>query len=85
MLAKSVTGEEITREVIGVLSTGYSIGSNQLLAGMRDRAYVNNVAMRTIKILLDVGCFFYTIDHVGENFNTHVLISFFLVGSRSLA
>ena len=80
MLAKSMTGEEIAREVISVLSTSYSIGSNHLLAGMRDRASVNNVAMRTIKVLyphmLDVGCFSHTIDHVGEHFNTPVLSSF---------
>lgn len=79
-LAKSMTGEEIAREVISVLSTGYSIGSNQLLAGMRDRASVNNVAMRIIKVLypymLDVGCFSHTTDHVGEHFNTPVLSPF---------
>ena len=79
-LAKSMTGEEIARELISVLSTSYSIGSNQLLAGMRDRASVNNVAMRTMKILyphmLDVGCFSHTIDHVGEHFKTPVLSSF---------
>ena len=51
MLAKSMAGEEIARELISVLSTNYSIASNKLLAGMRDSASVNNVAMRTIKIL----------------------------------
>lgn len=38
MLAKSMSGEEIAREVLGVLSTNYSIGSYQLCAVMRDRA-----------------------------------------------
>lgn len=80
MLAKSMTGEEIARELISVLSTSYSIGSNQLLAGMRDRVSVNNVAMTTIKILyprmLDVGCFSHTIDHVGDRFNTPILSPF---------
>ena len=50
-LAKRMAGEEIARELISMLSTCYRIGSNQLLAGMRDRASVNNVAMGTIKIL----------------------------------
>lgn len=47
---------------------------------MRDRASVNNVAMRTIKVLypymLDVGCFSHTIDHVGKHLNTPVLSPF---------
>ena len=80
MLAKSMTGEEIARELVSVISTSFSISSNQLLAGMRDRASVNDVAMRTIKILyphmVDVGCFSHTIDHVGEHFKTPILDSF---------
>ena len=80
MLAKSMSGEEIAREVLVVLSTSYSIGSYQLCAAMRDRASVNNVAVRAIKVLyphlMDVGCFSHTIDHVGEHFNTPVLIPF---------
>lgn len=48
-----------------------------LLAAMRDRASVNNVAIRTLSIvypkLLDVGCFSHTLDHVGEKLNTPVL------------
>ena len=36
ILSKSMTGEEIARELISVLSTSYGIGSNRLLAGMRD-------------------------------------------------
>ena len=76
-----MTGEEIARELINVLSTSYSIGSNRLLAGMRDRvSVINNVAMRTINILyphiLDFGCFPHTIDHVGGNFNTPILSPF---------
>ena len=79
-LAKSMTGEEIAREVLGVLSTNYGVGSYQLCAAIRDRASVNNVAVRAIKVLyphlLDVGCFSHTIDHVGEHFKTPVLIPF---------
>ena len=47
---------------------------------MRDRASVNDVAMRTIKVvyneLLDVGCFSYTLNHVGERINTPILHDF---------
>ena len=46
MLAKSLTGEELARELISVLSVTYSITSNSLLAAMRDGASVNNVAIQ---------------------------------------
>ena len=68
MLSKSLSGEEIARELISVLSVSFSIGSSDLLASMRDRASTNNVAMQTLKIvypsLVDVGCFSHIIDHV---------------------
>ena len=80
MLAKSMTGDEIARELIGVLSTSYGIASDRLLAAMRDRASVNNVAMRPLQIVyphvLDIGCFSHTIDHVGERFKTPFLTEF---------
>lgn len=44
LLAKSLGGKEITREVISVLSVTYSIISVKLLAATRDRASNNNVA-----------------------------------------
>ena len=40
LLAKSMTGNEIARELISTLSTKYGIGSSCLLAAMRDRAPV---------------------------------------------
>ena len=44
---------------------------------MLDRASVNDVAIRTIKVvynqLLDVGCFSHTLDYVGERMNTPIL------------
>ena len=51
MLAKSLCGEELARELISVLSVTYSVSTNQLLACMRDRSTVNNVAVRTLKIV----------------------------------
>jgi len=55
-----------------VLSVNYGIATQQLLAAMKDRASVNEVAVRTLKIvypsLLSVGCFSHTIDRVGEQF-----------------
>ena len=79
-LAKSMNGEEVARELIHVLSTILGIQSHLVLAVMRDRASVNNAAMRIVSVvypkLLDVGCFSHTLDHVGEKFNTPTLNTF---------
>ena len=80
LLAKSMTGEEVARELIVVLSTGFGIGPDKLIASMRDRAAVNGAAMRTVKVLypriLDAGCFSHTIDNCGHHFRTPVLDEF---------
>ena len=80
LLAKTMSGEEIARELINVLSAQYSITSNKLVAVMRDRAACNGVALRTIKIvyssIIDVGCFSHTLDLVGSKFVTPCLSSF---------
>ena len=77
LLAKSLTGEEIARELISVLQADYHVGAKALVGSMHDRASVNIVAMSTIKVLypevFDVGCFSHTIDHVGEKFKTPTL------------
>ena len=46
-----MTGEEIAREIVNILSVEYGISVDRLLACMHDRASVNNVALRTIKVL----------------------------------
>ena len=80
LLVKSLSGEEVARELICTLSTEYGIKHTSLLAAMRDRASVNNVAMRTLMVVypsvLDVGCFAHTLDHVGEKFATPLLSEF---------
>ena len=72
MLVKSVTGEELIRELISVLSVNYGISTQLLLAAMKDRAAVNETAIRTLKVvypnILNIGCFSHTIDRVGEHF-----------------
>ena len=87
-LAKSMTGEEIARELISALSVEYGITSESLLAAMRERASVNGVAMRTIKVvfpdMIDVGCYSHTIDLVGINFEYLTLIVSFVYGYPSL-
>ena len=79
-LTKSLTGEEIARELINVLSVEYGISSERVLASMRDRASSNGVAMRTLRVvypnLIDIGCYSHTIDLVGEKFCTPNLDTF---------
>ena len=76
-LAKSLTGEEIAREVMFVLQAQYGI---TLVATIRDRASVNNLAMSILRVMypqaLDVGCFSHTIDNAGRKFATPVLDDF---------
>ena len=80
LLKTSTTGEELARVLICTLSTSFGVESSCLVAGMRDRASINSVAMRTLSLIyptiLDVGCFSHTIDHVGEKFQIPVLDSF---------
>ena len=80
MLAKSLSGDEIAREILTVLSTQLGIPSGNLLAIMRDGASVNKVAVISIAILypsaIDIGCFSHTLSHVGEKFNAPVLAKF---------
>ena len=80
LLAKSLTGEEVARQLVTVISTELSVQPDLIVAAMRDRASVNSVAMRTIGVIynrmMDVGCFSHTIDHVGEKMKTPILNEF---------
>ena len=51
LLAKSLAGEEVARLLIETLSTKLGIASANVIAATRDRASVNSVAMRTIKVV----------------------------------
>lgn len=81
LLQKSLTGEEVARQIVSTISTEFSISLSCVIAAARDRASVNDVAMCTISIiysgLIDIGCFCHTLGHVGEHVNTPNLDSFF--------
>ena len=47
LLAKSLTGEEVARGLIVVLSTTLGVGTQNLLAAMRGRAAVNDISFPT--------------------------------------
>ena len=80
LLAKSITGEEVMRQLATALSTELSIIPDMIVAAMRDRASINDVAMRTVLVvynhLMDVPCFSHTLNHVGEGMNTPILDDF---------
>ena len=81
LLTKTMTGEEIAREIVHTVSTTeYGVTEDRLVATMRDRASANGVAMHTIKVLfpniLDVGCYSHTLDNIGEHFNVSHLEEF---------
>ena len=81
LLEKSLTGEEVARQIISTISTELGIPSSSVIAAARDRASVNDVAMRTVGVvyggILDIGCFSHTLDHVGERIITPHLDAFF--------
>ena len=70
----------MARELINVLSIKLGISSDLLIAAMRDRASVNDVAFRTLSVvypgLLDVGCFSHTMNLVGSRFSAPTLDKF---------
>ena len=80
LLAKSLTGEEIARELISVLSTSLGIASQFVVGTMRDHASMNKIAIHTMKIIyqnsLDIGCFSHTLDLVGDHFKLPNLTDF---------
>ena len=80
LLAKSMSGEEVARQIIMTLSTELGIASSLVVAAMRDRASTNEVAMRTVSIvynqIMDIGCYSHTLDHVGEHMKTPILDNF---------
>ncbi len=80
ILQKSMTGEELARTLINILSITFGIESHLILAATRDGASVNSCAMRTVKVvypqLIDIRCFSHTLDLVGDKFNAPVLTTF---------
>ena len=54
LLAKSLTGEEVARQLITSLSTELSIPQHLVISAMCDRASVNDVAMRTISVCFTI-------------------------------
>ena len=80
IVVESMTGEEVAREVVDTVSVKYRIFSEQVFVAVRDRVSASTITMQTVKVLypnmLDVGCFFRTLDIIRDCFNTPVLDDF---------
>lgn len=79
LIAKSLKGDELAREIITVLAQQYNAQNSSLCAAMRDGASVNGAAMRTVKVVfpkvVDVRCFSHAIDGIGSHFNEKMAVS----------
>lgn len=80
LIAKSLKGDELAREIITVLAQQYNVQNSSLCAAMRDGASVNGAAIRTVKVVfpkvVDVRCFSHAIDGIGSHFNIPTLRRF---------
>ena len=79
--AKSLTGLEIAALVSNTLIKKYSIGPSAVVAFIRDRARVNDTAVRMLQQIvfdhaLDVGCLSHTLNNAGIKANTPHLAEF---------
>lgn len=66
---KALSGEQVAHSLLSILSVFYQVQPHNVVAIMRDRASVNDCAVRSIRPLytnlMDIGCFSHTLDHVG--------------------
>ena len=80
MLDKSLSGDDLARELLTALSTELGIGGSRLLAAMHGCASANGFVMCTLSIMypavMDIGCFSHTLDLVGTNFHFSTLDKF---------
>ena len=78
---KSMTGENVAREIINILAVPLGIQSHLLIAAMRDGASVNSVPMRTVRVIfphvLDLRCFSHILDLARDRLETPIS---FLIG-----
>ena len=74
VLAKSLSGPQLARELWMCLSTQFQLPSQKVIAAVRDGAVVNGAALCQDKALLypsilDI-CFSHSLDNIRENFST---------------
>ena len=81
---KSLSGEEVARLLVDVLSTKLGVLTTNVVAAMRDRASVNSVAMRSVCVLcnrtFDINYLSHTLHHVVGKLDTPLVDEFSRVG-----
>ena len=82
VLAKSLNGQQIAREVITALSTDLQYPAERVISAVRDGASVNEAAIRMLKAIMypnttSIICVAHSLDNIGRHFNTDLLDSFF--------
>eukprot|EP00117_Sycon_ciliatum_P001327 scpid51838/ scgid7033/ len=81
ILSKSLTFQQLAREIITCLSTEYHLPAASLVAAIRDGAAVNGAAMRYVRDIMypqamDIICVSHTLDNVGKRFQVKLLETF---------
>ena len=81
ILAKTLSGQQLAREIITVLSTELQLPSTSVLAAIRDGASVNASAVQKMRDILypemmDIICISHSLDNVGKRIDTPLLDTF---------
>ena len=81
VLAKSLSANELARDIITILCTGLQIPASSIICAIRDGASVNGTAVRTTKevmfpSMMDIICVSHTLEYVGRHMETPLLNNF---------
>ena len=81
VLAKSLSANELARDIITILCTGLQIPASTIIYSIRDGASVNDAAMRTMKkvmfpSIMNIICVSHTLDNAGRHMETLLLNNF---------
>ena len=81
VLSKSLTGEQLAREIITTLSPDLCLPERKVIAAIRDGASVNGAALNHVRTIMypqmvDIICLSHSLDNVGKRFDTPTLDTF---------
>ena len=81
ILSKSLTGEQLAREIITTLSTDLRLPERKVIAAIQDGASVNGAALNRVRTIMypqmvDIICSSHSLDNVGKRFDTPTLDAF---------
>ena len=81
VLSKSLTREQLAREIITTLSTDIRLPERKVIAAIRDGASVKSAALNHVRTIMypqmvDIICSSHSLDNVGKRFDTPTLDAF---------